>query len=756
MAEESATLVEAAKVPNDIYIGTNVVHRHIFEFFDLATNQLLLGEGEQVLAVFDCVILDETGRRLGGLTLHDYVVLTDKNLITWGRGRSKDVIDKFGWPNIALDRFGRRTPIEGVIKVLYKSRPTGNGRKRRISVRPNRETSVSNPDDKIRPATLTGGVSLYLDLMPAGDVRPCVEMMRYLMGVSAGAPSGEGFHDHFRPNILESQHRVAQVALLFQPFYVDAGNGVLIERDAEEERVYRSVPRHITAQAERIRPASPINPYQNGRRANQRGVSSPYRGSNQARANRMPMRNPDVVVSMDVADAPSSSNSLNRGNRRTTTGAPRKMVSELAMSSNTVSLNNQGFGGQSKLEAYDRRVTGGGGSRLERVPAARPEPALRAASLPPAPRPDPVARPVPPLPSQSRERIRPANDAGGTARRSGSFNPPVVERLVSEQANFNRPLSMPIGLAIPKLAFNVYNVSRLARGLWIQPQNLGRNVGDLSETLGVVGDVIGLLATDAETRRMAINRLKYAVDRGPLARNLILHYTIWPFIKPIIDWVALPGSYADAQVYNRVTVRGGNIDEAMNEMVGDPDLPDMGVVSGSDKPISPAMSPSNPVPVAVKPTPMPRVTPSVPMPPVPMPRVTPSVPVPPVPMPRVQPNPPEPARQTIAPKPKPPTEPSPVKRQPIGDLAMGVVSPAEVRPSKDDLGNQATTWPTPPPSPPANDVTQQFTLPKPPIPASKLGNELEITAQEMQDTPAPDKGADNPPPPAKSKLGQDL
>ena len=129
---------------------------------------------------------------------------------------------------------------------------------------------------------------------------------------------------------------------------------------------------------------------------------------------------------------------------------------------------------------------------------------------------------------------------------------------------------------------------------------------------------------------------------------------------------------------------------------------------------------------------------------------------PPVLMPRVQPDPPEPARQTIAPKPKPPTEPSAVKRQPIGDLAMGVVSPAEVRPSKDDLGNQATTWPTPPPSPPANDVTQQFTLPKPPIPASKLGNELEITAQEMQDTPAPDKGADNPPPPAKSKLGQDL
>ena len=43
---------------------------------------------------------------------------------------------------------------------------------------------------------------------------------------------------------------MAQVALLFQPFYVDAGNGVLIERDAEEERVYRSVPRHLlTAQA---------------------------------------------------------------------------------------------------------------------------------------------------------------------------------------------------------------------------------------------------------------------------------------------------------------------------------------------------------------------------------------------------------------------------------------------------------------------------------------------------------------------------
>ena len=439
------------------------------------------------------------------------------------------------------------------------------------------------------------------------------------------------------------------MALLFQPFYVDAGNGVLIERDAEEERVYRSVPRHLTAQAERIRPASPINPYSGVNSPYrgggvQRSSGSPYRGSStQARANRMPTRNPEVVVSMNVAEAPSSSNSLNKGNRSTSTNAPGKVMSEEATPRNTVSLNNPGFSGMSKLEAYDKRVTGGssGGSRLASVPASRPEPAPRAATPSPAPRPepaprDPVARPVPPPPYQGRERIRPANDAGGTGGRGRSLTPPVVERLVAERANFDRPLSMPIALAIPKVAFNVYNVSRLARGLWIQPQNLGRNVGDLSETLGVVGDVIGMLATDADTRRMAINRLKYAVDRGPLARNLILHYTIWPFIKPVIDWVALPGSYADAQTYNRVTVRGGNIDEAMSEIVGDPNLPDMGVMSGSDNPISPAMSPSNPVPVAVKPTPMPRVTPSVSVPPTPMPRVTPSVPVPPTPMPRVR------------------------------------------------------------------------------------------------------------------------
>ena len=56
----------------------------------------------------------------------------------------------------------------------------------------------TNPDYKIRPATPTGGVSLYLNLMPAGDVRPCVEMMRYLMGVGESAPSSDGFREHFR------------------------------------------------------------------------------------------------------------------------------------------------------------------------------------------------------------------------------------------------------------------------------------------------------------------------------------------------------------------------------------------------------------------------------------------------------------------------------------------------------------------------------------------------------------------------------
>lgn len=710
MSEESATVVAAAEVPNDIYVGTNVVRRHIFDFFDLAANQGLLIEGEQVLAMFDCVILEESGRRLGGLTLHDYAILTNRNLITWGRGRSKDIVDKFPWRDIALDKYGRRNPIEGVVKVLYKTRATGNGRKRKISIRSSDTDAVVTPaTSNVGVAKSSLGVALYLDLMPAGDVRPCVEMMRYLMGVSNGVPSVDGFQAHFRNDIVESQERLSRVALVLQPFYVDAGNGILVEADPDEEFVYRNVPRRYRDRAERaqIQPAERgrVNPYTGPDVSAKRGVVSPYRGTTGRRATTTrptaasTNRTGNVAVSMDVTEAPSSGGMLNRGNRNTSTGAPGKI--NQGAGSSTVSLGNQPYSGPSKLDSYERRGTGGSSKLGGGEAVLRPAPAPRPA---PEPRPAPAARtePVPsPYTSASADRER-------------QLTPPVVDRLFPERAEFNRPLAIPIGVAIPKDALNVYNVSRLARGLWLQPQNLMRNATDLSDTVAVLGDLTNLIATDAETRRMAINRIKYAVDRGPLARNLILHYTIWPFIKPVVDLVAMQP--ADATSFSRVYVRTTNDTvEQVEDLVGDADLPDMGMMTASDKPeIRPAGGTT-----AAAPTPMPQAAPAATAKPVPMPQAKPVADTPPVPMPKVTPPAPQ---HHVAPPPPVPTscrvveqkaaEPIPPKRQPIGDLGLGAVT-FDSPPSK--LGNNA---------PPPEGLGDAPKAPDKPQPKSKLGEDL--------------------------------
>src|ERR1700694_2203628 len=90
-----AVVAGEVSVPVDIYVGQNTEPQHIAEFFYRAQTQNLLGKDETPLAIFDCIILDREGRRLGGLTLHDYAVITDQHLITWGRGLNKDIIDRF-------------------------------------------------------------------------------------------------------------------------------------------------------------------------------------------------------------------------------------------------------------------------------------------------------------------------------------------------------------------------------------------------------------------------------------------------------------------------------------------------------------------------------------------------------------------------------------------------------------------------------------------------------------------------------------
>ncbi|HEX2909729.1 MAG TPA: hypothetical protein VH186_02905 [Chloroflexia bacterium] len=600
--EESA--VEAAvsgkiDVPVDIYVGINVVRQHVAEFFYRAKSQGILGSDETALAIFDCVILDREGRRLGGLTLHDYAVITDQHLITWGRGRNKDIVDRFPWEDLNLDKMGRRNAFEGVIKFNYLLKPVGN--KRKISLKGHDarvETTVQAP-------AKNRGTSLYLDLMPAGEVKVCAEMMQFFISAVNGEPTAGIFKEHFRADITRSQERLSNISIFLRPFYLDMGNGMLVEAgEMAEPRAGKAGPVGGSAVREEIRHARPEP--RPARPAPPPPPAAPEPAPTSTAGDYSMSGNVPVIGANQI---------LNTGNRPTDTirGVSRNNDTMRGAGSGgskenslyeTASLNTNPYNGPSKLDSYEGRVTGrapsGGQSRLTQV--ATPAPVARIA--PPvekAPAPRPVRENIPPAARITTTRI---GASGSVMPPATHVTPPALpiqnktrltlSRVRQEVAEIQdsseeRPLVMPIGIALVKGSLNIYSISRLTRGLWIDPRNITRNITDLSQTIGALGDIADVVTTDEGARNVALRRLRISANTS-LGNNIIFHYTVWPFIKPIIDALSLPATWdKDSQVTRRISVRKLD-DETIEltdetparEVTGDSGLVDLGPAAGKD------------------------------------------------------------------------------------------------------------------------------------------------------------------------------
>ncbi|OYT72789.1 MAG: hypothetical protein CFK52_04035 [Chloracidobacterium sp. CP2_5A] len=80
------------------YIGKNVERKHVEEFFRYHREP-----DEVVIALFDGIVFDGDGKRVGGLTLHDYVILTDQRFILWARGLQSDVLDRLDYRGVRLN-----------------------------------------------------------------------------------------------------------------------------------------------------------------------------------------------------------------------------------------------------------------------------------------------------------------------------------------------------------------------------------------------------------------------------------------------------------------------------------------------------------------------------------------------------------------------------------------------------------------------------------------------------------------------------
>jgi len=168
------------------YLGKNVSPESAEE----VRQRGILEEGEMLLALFDGVLLDENRRRIGGVSLSDFVVLSDRRLITWARGLFNDTVDSFPWQDVDVAKTETWDPWHGRIVLAFRL-PAVAPRTRRIVVKgmangqPENERVIVNT----------------FDYMPADDVMPLSNMVAWVGDQVVSGMTGEalvrGFADQF-------------------------------------------------------------------------------------------------------------------------------------------------------------------------------------------------------------------------------------------------------------------------------------------------------------------------------------------------------------------------------------------------------------------------------------------------------------------------------------------------------------------------------------------------------------------------------
>ncbi|MCU0494450.1 MAG: hypothetical protein MUD01_22910 [Chloroflexaceae bacterium] len=159
------------------YLGVNVNPTSIDEML----HRGLLEEGETLLALFDGFLLDEQGKRVGGLALSDFLALTDQRVIMWARGFFNDTVDGVPWSDIDVAEFDTWDPFHGRVRLAIRL-PAVAPRTRRINVKGNGDT-VGGKDERVFVNTL--------DYMPSDDVAMLADMVGWVGDQLANGVTGE-------------------------------------------------------------------------------------------------------------------------------------------------------------------------------------------------------------------------------------------------------------------------------------------------------------------------------------------------------------------------------------------------------------------------------------------------------------------------------------------------------------------------------------------------------------------------------------
>jgi hypothetical protein len=104
------------RLPNSFLMGTNAKNSHLEE----ALRQQIILQDEHVLGFFDGIFFEADGKRVGGLALHDYMIVTDRHLTMWARDQFKDYVDRFSLSQVYLKSSEQKDYLHGQIKFGFE------------------------------------------------------------------------------------------------------------------------------------------------------------------------------------------------------------------------------------------------------------------------------------------------------------------------------------------------------------------------------------------------------------------------------------------------------------------------------------------------------------------------------------------------------------------------------------------------------------------------------------------------------------
>jgi len=98
---------------SDYFVGTNSSPRNAAE----ALHHGIITTDETLFGIFDGIFYDSENKRVGGIALNDFLVITDQFVTLWARDQSRDFVDHFPLSHAFVLGRKQKDPLHGTLKL---------------------------------------------------------------------------------------------------------------------------------------------------------------------------------------------------------------------------------------------------------------------------------------------------------------------------------------------------------------------------------------------------------------------------------------------------------------------------------------------------------------------------------------------------------------------------------------------------------------------------------------------------------------